>query len=205
MAHDRACRPAPIAWQADPATFRVTYVTPAAEELLGYAVERWLGQPDFWATLIHPDDRERALAARSAAIQQDRPQIVVYRAVRADGQIVRLHEIVHWTPASEGLPQRLQGVLLETFEPTGDEERWRRVAARLGELRRPLTHIKGFVSTLRQPDVEWDEATRRELLSEVERATDHLAQLVSELLVVCHSESSGRQPKQVPRLCQSDG
>ena len=56
------------------------------------------------------------------------------------------------------------------------------LAAAAHELRLPLTHIKGFLSTLRRTDVEWDEATRGDFLAEIEAETDRLASLVSKLL-----------------------
>src|SRR5437016_5597106 len=61
------------------------------------------------------------------------------------------------------------------------------------ELRLPLSHIKGFVSTLRRPDLEWDEGTRLEFLAQIERETDRLTQLVDELLQ--HSTSLHRRAR----------
>jgi len=61
-----------------------------------------------------------------------------------------------------------------------------RLRAALGiaahELRLPLSHIKGFITTLSRTDVEWDARTRRELLSEADRAVDRLERLIEELL-----------------------
>jgi K+-sensing histidine kinase KdpD len=45
-----------------------------------------------------------------------------------------------------------------------------------------LSHIKGFVSSLRRTDVHWDEATRRDFLAEIEVETDRLAELVDPLI-----------------------
>jgi two-component system sensor histidine kinase KdpD len=56
------------------------------------------------------------------------------------------------------------------------------VAELAHELRVPLTHIKGFVSSLRRSDIEWDVDTRNEFLAEIEMETDRMAQLVESLL-----------------------
>ncbi len=56
------------------------------------------------------------------------------------------------------------------------------VAAVAHDLRLPLMHIKGFVSSLRRVDVEWDDKTRSEFLAEIELETDRLTQLVDSLL-----------------------
>jgi two-component system sensor histidine kinase KdpD len=46
----------------------------------------------------------------------------------------------------------------------------------------PLSHIKGFVSSLRRTDVNWDEETRREFIREIDIETDRLAELIDSLL-----------------------
>jgi K+-sensing histidine kinase KdpD len=71
------------------------------------------------------------------------------------------------------------------------------LAATSHELRTPLAHIKGFTSTLRQSDVEWDEATRQDFLAEIEREADRLAELIDDLLSMSRLESG--TPTQHPR------
>ncbi len=41
---------------------RWRYVSPQVEDILGYTPEEWLADPELWAKLLHPEDRERALA-----------------------------------------------------------------------------------------------------------------------------------------------
>jgi signal transduction histidine kinase len=59
------------------------------------------------------------------------------------------------------------------------------------ELRTPLAHIKGFASSLRQTDIEWDELTRTDFLAEIEREADRLARLIGDLLDLSGLESGG--------------
>jgi len=58
-------------------------------------------------------------------------------------------------------------------------------------LRTPLGHIKGFASSLLEPDVEWDEATQRDFISEIDKEADRLATLVTDLLDMSRIESVG--------------
>ena len=51
-----------IVWEADMQTQRFSFVGQQAERLLGYPLERWLREPDFWAEHMHPDDREWVFA-----------------------------------------------------------------------------------------------------------------------------------------------
>jgi PAS domain S-box-containing protein len=63
------------------------------------------------------------------------------------------------------------------------------LAATSHELRTPLAHIKGFTSSLRQPDIEWEEATRQDFLAEIEREADRLSVLIDDLLSMSRLES----------------
>jgi two-component system, OmpR family, sensor histidine kinase KdpD len=74
----------------------------------------------------------------------------------------------------------------EAYRPTGDARSLpgtgEILAATAHELRLPLSHIKGFVSSLRRTDVEWDDTTRSEFIADIDLETDRLAELVDSLL-----------------------
>jgi len=50
------------------------------------------------------------------------------------------------------------------------------------ELRTPLASIKGFASTLLQPDVEWSEEEQREFLQAINQESDRLTRIINDLL-----------------------
>ena len=50
------------------------------------------------------------------------------------------------------------------------------------ELRTPLASIKGFTTTLLRPDVKWSEEEQRDYLQTINRETDRLTRLISDLL-----------------------
>src|SRR3977135_539264 len=52
------------------------------------------------------------------------------------------------------------------------------LAATAHELRLPLSHIKGFVTSLRRTDVEWDDETRNEFIAEIDLNASRLTELV---------------------------
>jgi signal transduction histidine kinase len=66
------------------------------------------------------------------------------------------------------------------------------------ELRTPLHHIKGFASTLRQPDLDWDAATERECLAAIEESADRLTRLVDMLLDMARIEDCRLEPHREP-------
>jgi PAS domain S-box-containing protein len=84
-----------IAWEADAATGRFTFVSQRGEEVLGYPVEQWLSGPDFWVDHIHPEDREWAVAHRNRAIRSQGNHEFEYRLIAADGRVMWFRESVH--------------------------------------------------------------------------------------------------------------
>src|SRR2546426_326760 len=60
-----------IVWEVDAATWRTIYVGHAAEKILGYPVERWYTEGDFWLSHLHPDDRVRFLTMRLEPVSPD--------------------------------------------------------------------------------------------------------------------------------------
>ncbi len=117
---------------------RWRYVSPQIEEILGYSQEEWLADPGLWAKLIHPDDRERALAQETRRTLGNRnPPPVDYRMVtRADKTIWILDEAV-LEPDEQGVPI-WHGVLYNITERKDAEQELQRAAtqqavvARLG-------------------------------------------------------------------------
>jgi two-component system, cell cycle sensor histidine kinase and response regulator CckA len=83
-----------IVWEADAQTFRFTFVSNKAERLLGFPVERWVSDPNFWKDHIHPEDREWAITFCVTAVNEKRDHDVEYRMIAADGRTVWLRDIV---------------------------------------------------------------------------------------------------------------
>ncbi|MDX2192411.1 MAG: PAS domain S-box protein [Gemmatimonadales bacterium] len=101
-----------IVWEADPVTFAFRYVSPVAERLLGYPVERWLHEPGFWAAHIHPDDRQRATAFCMTATARGESHDFEYRMLAADGRYVWLHDLAT-VRAEGGRPVSLRGLMVD--------------------------------------------------------------------------------------------
>lgn len=101
-----------IVWEADAQTFRFTFVSSQAERLLGYPLERWLNEPDFWQAHIHADDREWAVNFCVAATRERRDHDFEYRMLAADGRVVWLRDIVSVVVENEQTV-KLRGVMVD--------------------------------------------------------------------------------------------
>jgi two-component system sensor histidine kinase KdpD len=67
------------------------------------------------------------------------------------------------------------------------------------ELRTPLAVIKGSANSLLQPDVIFDEQTRREFLISIDRDADTLTHLVDDLLMISRLEAKALEVKKKQR------
>jgi two-component system, cell cycle sensor histidine kinase and response regulator CckA len=102
-----------IVWEADPQTIQFSFVSQKAERLLGYPVQRWLEEQDFWVNLIHPEDREWVVATCAAAVRDVRDHTFDYRVLTADGRTVWIRDVVHVADDGHGRAARLTGVMLD--------------------------------------------------------------------------------------------
>ena len=88
------------------------YTSPQVEPLLGYSPEAWQKDPDLFVRLLHPEDRERVLAAHERA-HDGNPLSIEYRLVARDGRVVWVHDEARAIVGASGAPVALQGYLLD--------------------------------------------------------------------------------------------
>ena len=92
---------------------RTTYMSPYVEELLGFPVERWLQEPDFFVTRLHPDDLERVVASAHRTHEDGEPFRESYRLIAKDGRVVHLLDETIPVSDERGRPLFLQGFFIE--------------------------------------------------------------------------------------------
>jgi len=108
---------------------RWRYVSPQVEEMLGYSPEDWVADPELWAKLLHPDDRERVLAQEKAGHLGDRnPPPIDYRLISRDGEVVWILDEAVLEPDENGVPI-WHGVLYDITERKIAEQEVQRAAA----------------------------------------------------------------------------
>jgi PAS domain S-box-containing protein len=110
-----------IVWEGDAQTGLFTFVSPAAERILGYPIESWLTESTFWIDRLHPDDREWVVDYCASATAARRPHECEYRMLAADGRNVWLRETVSVT-AENNQPKLLRGMMIDITERKHVEE-----------------------------------------------------------------------------------
>jgi PAS domain S-box-containing protein len=103
-----------------------SHMSPQIERVLGYPLERWNADVDFWASILHPDDRDAATAMDEAARTTGEPWSMDYRMIAADGRVVWLHDEGRMLERDDdGEPAVFQGILLDISDRKEAEERLR--------------------------------------------------------------------------------
>lgn len=116
-----------IVWEGDAQTFAFTYVSAAAEALLGHPVARWTSEATFWAdAVVHADDRDDAVGYCALATGKGLDHAFVYRANTADGRTLFLADYVQVVRGAKGIAQRLRGIMIDVTDDTrAGEPAWR--------------------------------------------------------------------------------
>src|SRR4051794_19309842 len=71
---------------------RLRYVSPQAEDMLGYPPEDWLGDTGAFVERVHPDDRARVIDVLRAARFSDAASAGEFRMIARDGRTVWLSD-----------------------------------------------------------------------------------------------------------------
>lgn len=105
-----------IVWEIDDVqSCEFTFVSRQAERLLGYPLDRWLGEPKFWREHLHPDDRKWAFDFCRQATARKKSHQFEYRMIAADGRVVWLRDIVAVNVRDDN-SVRLSGVMVDITE-----------------------------------------------------------------------------------------
>jgi PAS domain S-box-containing protein len=117
-----------VVWEAESHPARFTFVSEQARALLGYPPERWLDEPGFLLSILHPDDRGWVLEYSAAAAAAGRDHAIEYRVHAADGRTVWVRDTVRVTGVVDGRV-RLRGVMVDVTTRRRADDEARRLAA----------------------------------------------------------------------------
>ena len=90
-----------VMWQRELLTGRVRFVAPGIESMLGYPSQRWMSEPGFWESIVHPDERRAAKQRLRDLLEDPAGGVLVYQAIASNGQFVWLTDTVLAGTSSE--------------------------------------------------------------------------------------------------------
>ncbi len=79
-----------VVWEAwgdpDAQEQRIDFVSSYVETMLGYSVQEWLSTPNFWLSIVHPEDREAAAKEAHRAFTHEDAHTNEFRWMTKDGR-----------------------------------------------------------------------------------------------------------------------
>jgi len=103
---------------------QMMYVSPQVQEKLGYSQDE-VGQPGFWKSLVHPDDRDRVLAEDARVEHSGVPWRMEYRLVSRDGRVLWIRDHAVLVRDGEGRPNFWQGLWVDITDEKAAEQAMR--------------------------------------------------------------------------------
>jgi PAS domain S-box-containing protein len=92
------------------------YISPRVEQLFGYPRERW-SEPEFFASILHPEDRDETIAKHAAALARgDERWSFEYRLIAADGRTVFVRDDAWIVKDEDGNPAHVQGFMIDVTD-----------------------------------------------------------------------------------------
>jgi PAS domain S-box-containing protein len=123
------------AWgQPDQANQRIDFVSEHVEKMLGYSTVEWLSTPNFWLSIVHPDDFERAGREAAAIFASGKGGTSRFRWKAKDGRAVWVEAQSVVVCDDTETPIGMRGVTMDITERKRAEEAQRFLAEASGLL-----------------------------------------------------------------------
>ena len=196
-----------VVWEAwgkpDAANQRIDFVSNHVETMLGYSKEEWLSTPNFWLSIVHPDDKERAGAEAAAIFASGKGGTSRFRWLHKEGRVIWV-ESQSIVVCDDGRPVGMRGMTMditaavaaeiertELLERESHARQQAEEASRLKEeflatvsheLRTPLNAVVGWSRLLHSGQLDADGA--RHAVEVIERNAASQRQIIEDLLDV---------------------
>ena len=196
-----------LVWEAwgrpDEADQKTNFVSNHVERMLGYSVQQWLSTPNFWLSIVHPDDKERAAREAADSFANGKGGISQFRWIARDGRVVWVESHSTVICDDQGNPVGMRGV---TTDVTARKEAERGRAQLEEQLRQAqkidsigrlaggvahdfnniLTAIRGYAELMLLELAPED--PMRSSVTEIRRAGERAADLTRQLLAFSRTQ-----------------
>jgi PAS domain S-box-containing protein len=182
-----------IAWEQDPQTLSFTYVSPHAERLLGFPVEKWY-QEQFWANHIYAVDKDQVIVTRQKVLETLKDYSTEYRIIKSDGSYLWMRDMVTVEQKKTDGRVLLRGFLIDINENKLIEEALENarleaehasrvksefLATMSHELRTPMNGVLGMAQLLEETELSEEQ---RECVDVIMRSGNSLLDVINTVL-----------------------
>jgi PAS domain S-box-containing protein len=190
-----------VVWEAygqpDLASQQIDFVSDYVETMLGYPPRQWISTPNFWLTIVHPDDRDRAASEAAVFFASGQGGVSQFRWMANDGRVVWVEARSTVITDAEGRPIGMRGVTMDFSKHKQMEQERDALLAEARELNRikdqflatlshelrtPINAVLGWTQMLRAGIVQGDRA--KVALETIERNAIAQQHLTEDLLDV---------------------
>jgi len=116
------CGPAVSYIDATDESASTIFISPQIEALTGYTPREWIENGELWPSLLHPDDKARALAENERHNETGEPFRMEYRMLHRDGHLVWVHDEATMVRDGRGAPRFSHGVMMDISDRKRSEE-----------------------------------------------------------------------------------
>jgi PAS domain S-box-containing protein len=172
------------------------WMSPQVEALTGYSPAEWMATPGFFASILHPDDREPVLEEVRLSRAELRPFSRDYRLIARSGETVWVQDESVPVLDARGRPEFIQGYFVDLTERKALEqqllqsqktEALGRMAAGIAhDFNNHLTAIRGYADLLRLELPARSKAQHD--LTDIVDTTVRAKILIEQLLGFCRKE-----------------
>ncbi|MFL5841606.1 MAG: PAS domain S-box protein [Thermoleophilaceae bacterium] len=195
------------------------YTSPQLEAILGYTAEEWAGDDHLLLKLLHPDDRDRVMAAHLRSAQTGEPFRMEYRMIARDGRVVWFLDQATVVPSKTGAPAFHHGFYLDITERKDLEGALARSTSELGRQKRyfesllEISPVAIVTTDLRDAVTSWNPAaetlfghTQREALGkQIDDLVATSPELRAEAASVSREAVGARRVKAFTKRTHKDG
>ncbi len=176
-----------VVWESwgepDEKNQRINFVSDYVETMLGYTVEEWLNTPNFWLTIVHPEDKEKAAAEASRTYTSGRIGVNRFRWIAKDGRILWVETQSFVFKDQHGKPLGMRGVTMNITERVEMERRKDEfIGMASHELKTPVTSLKVYAQLMQKQLGNQVNLPMYSFVSKMNNQIDRLTKLINDLL-----------------------